>query len=220
LYLKFPTVFLHAVKKHMTDIKQHILHASTEMFLDLGFKSVTMDEIAGQLGMSKKTLYSHYSTKEVLVEDAVLHIYHTVCTGVDHIIDESINPIEELYDIKKWVMTSLKGDKTSPMHQLQKFYPRIYSKINAMQFEYMQNCITKNIQIGIKMGLYRDTLDIGFVARIYFVGIQGIKDLHLFPTSEFPVNQLYDEYLEYHLRGIVTPAGRIILHKLTNSNHD
>jgi AcrR family transcriptional regulator len=204
----------------MTDIKEHILTTSTELFLDLGFKSVTMDEIAAQLGMSKKTLYSHYSTKEALVEEAFLHIYNNVCSGIDCIVNESINPIEELYDVKKWVMTSLKGDKTSPIHQMQKFYPRVYSKISKMQFEFMQNCITKNITQGIKMGLYRDTLDINFVSRVYFVGIQGIKDLHLFPTDLFPVNALYDQYLEYHLRGIVTPAGRNILNRLINSNHD
>lgn len=204
----------------MTDIKQHILKESTEMFLNHGFKSVTMDEIASALGMSKKTLYSHYSTKEALVEDSFLGVYHMVCNGIDHIIDTSFNPIEELYDIKKWVMESLKGDKTSPIFQLQKYYPASYGKINKMMFGFMQNCITKNITQGVAMGLYRDTLNIDFVSRIYFVGIQGIKDLHLFPTEQFPVNALYDQYLEYHLRGIVTPAGRNILNKLINSNHD
>lgn len=204
----------------MTDIKQHILHISTEMFLDLGFKSVTMDDIASQLGMSKKTLYSHYSTKDALVQESFLHVYHKVCAGINTIVENSANPIEELYDIKKWVMESLKGDKSSPIYQLQKYYPAIYGKINKMMFGFMQDCITKNIAQGIKMGLYRDTLNMDFVSRIYFVGIQGIKDLNLFPTKQFPVNQLYDEYLEYHIRGIVTPAGRTILNNLINSNHN
>lgn len=179
-----------------------------------------MDEIASHLGMSKKTLYTHYSTKDSLVEDAFLNLYQVTCSGVDHIISCSINPIEELYDIKKWVMTSLKGDKTSPIFQLQKYYPAIYTKINRMMFGYMQNCISNNMQTGIQMGLYRDSIDPNFVARIYFIGIQGIKDLNIFPVAQFPVNALYDQYLEYHLRGIVTPAGRTILNKLINSNHD
>ncbi len=204
----------------MTDIKQHILHTATEMFLDLGFKSVTMDELASQMGMSKKTLYSHYSTKDALVEESFLHVYNKVCAGIHTIIENSANPIEELYDIKKWVMESLKGDKSSPIFQLQKYYPVIYGKINKMMFGFMQDCITKNIAQGMKMGLYRDTLNIDFVSRIYFVGIQGIKDLHLFPANQFPVNQLYDEYLEYHIRGIVTPAGRTILNNIINSNHN
>lgn len=204
----------------MSQNKEHILTQSMELFLSLGFKSVTMDDLAAHLGMSKKTLYSYFSTKEALVEAATLKLYDTVTQGVDNICDTSTNPIEELYDVKKWVMTSLKGDKTSPMHQLQKYYPAVYSKINSMQFNHVQDCIQKNMNAGVAMGLYRDSVKTAFVSRIYFVGIQGIKDVNLFPVDHFPVNDLFDQYLEYHLRGIVTPAGRTILNKLINSNHD
>lgn len=204
----------------MTDLKNEILAKSTEKFLDLGFKSVTMDDISAEMGMSKKTLYSYYKNKEELVTAVTMNIYHTICTGIDHICAHSDNPIEELYDIKRMVMTSLKGDKTSPIHQLQRYYPRVHQKISAMQFNYMQDCINKNLDIGIEKGLYRDSIDKAFVSRIYFVGIQGIKDLHLFPSAQFPVQELYDHYLDYHLRGIVTPAGRKILNQITNTNHD
>lgn len=204
----------------MTDYKKEILEKSTEMFLDLGFKSVTMDDISTVMGMSKKTLYSHFKNKEELITAVTLSIYHNICGGIDHICATSQNPIEELYDIKKMVMSSLKGDKTSPIYQLQRYYPRVHQKISAMQFEFMQDCVNKNLEAGILKGLYRDSINKAFVSRIYFVGIQGIKDLHLFPVSQFPVQELYDHYLDYHLRGIVTPAGRQILNKITNTNHD
>ncbi|GAK92098.1 transcriptional regulator [Nonlabens ulvanivorans] len=190
------------------------------MFLDLGFKSVTMDDISSEMGMSKKTLYSYFKNKEELITEVTLAISNTICGGIDHICSISTNPIEELYDIKKMVLTSLKGDKSSPIHQLQRYYPRVHQKVSAIQFEYMKECVNKNLEIGIEQGLYRDNLDKDFVSRIYYVGLQGIKDLHLFPNTQFPVQKLHDHYLEYHLRGIVTPAGRKILNLITNTNHD
>lgn len=204
----------------MTDFKTEILQKSTEMFLDLGFKSVTMDDISSEMGMSKKTLYSYFKNKEELITEVTLAISNTICGGIDHICSTSTNPIEELYDIKKMVLKSLKGDKTSPIHQLQRYYPRVHQKVTAIQFEYMKECVNKNLELGIEQGLYRDNLDKDFVSRIYYVGIQGIKDLHLFPSTQFPVQKLHDHYLEYHLRGIVTPAGRKILNLITNTNHD
>jgi len=201
--------------------KELILKESMDMFLTLGFKSVTMDEIASKIGMSKKTLYTHYRTKADLVNEASLHFCTNVCDGVDAIsAAESANPIEELYDVKKFVMQQLKGDNTSPIYQLKKYYPEVHKKVELMQFDHMNRCIQTNVERGIHLGLYRDNIDTGFIARMYFVGIQGIKDITVFPSDEYPVNELYDQYLEYHLRGIVTPAGRKILNQLTQTNHE
>jgi AcrR family transcriptional regulator len=204
----------------MNTEKTHILAHATQLFLDHGFKSVTMDEISSSLGISKKTLYAHFSNKASLVDASVMQVYDTICCGIEHICETSLNPIEELYDIKRKVMDTLKGDKTSPIHQLQRYYPQVHGKVTKMQFDYMQDCIGKNLERGIEQGLYIPTMDRAFVSRIYFIGMQGIKDLSIFPVRDFPVQQLYDQYLEYHLRGIVTPAGRKILNQITNQHHD
>ncbi|MGB3591195.1 MAG: TetR/AcrR family transcriptional regulator, partial [Nonlabens sp.] len=200
----------------MESVNKDILVQATTLFLEQGFKSVTMDDISRSMGISKKTLYNHYNNKESLVEASVMSVYDTICCGIDHICDQHVNPIQELYDIKKTVMSSLKGDKTSPIYQLQRYYPKVHKKISTMQFDYMQGCVNENLDRGIQQGLYIPSISKEFVSRIYFVGIQGIKDLSLFPTQGFPVQKLYDQYLEYHLRGIVTPEGRKILNQITN----
>jgi hypothetical protein len=180
-----------------------------------------MDEIAAKLGMSKKTLYTHFKNKGELAKESSVHLCDHICNGVDHIIDgETENAIEELYTIKRFVMEHLKGDDTSPIYQLQKYYPEVHKEVTQIQFDFMDNCIKKNVSKGIEKGLYRNNIDANFIARIYFIGIQGIKNLHVFPTQNFPVNELYNKYLEYHLRGIVTPQGRKILNKITNTNHN
>ncbi len=143
-----------------------------------------------------------------------------ITCGIDNIVSLAKNPIEELYEIKKFVMVHLKDEKSSPVYQLQKYYPKIHKALKQKQYESMHGCVSENVRRGMEMGIYRDNLDVEFVSRIYFSGVTSIKDNSLFPTEIFSKAQLLDYYLEYHLRGIVTPKGRKILNSIINSNQE
>jgi len=201
-------------------MKEKILEKATDMFLNYGFKSITMDDIANKMGISKKTIYAHYGNKASLVEDSTMHLLHIISNGIDHICDLHKNPIEELYEIKKFVMMHLKDEKSSPQYQLQKYYPKVHNVLRLKQYEVMQECVVQNIKKGIALGIYRKNLNIEFVSRIYFSGVNSIKDQKFFPLEDFPISTLMDDYLEYHLRGIITPPGRKILNTIINSNQE
>lgn len=194
-------------------MRDKILYKATEMFLNLGFKSVTMDDIAKELGVSKKTIYNHFSNKTDLVEKTTYAVFELISNGIDMICELEKNPIEEIYEIKKFVMSRLKDEKTSPQYQLQKYYPRIYASLKKKQFEVMNSCVEENLKRGIILGIYRESIDIGFISRIYFNGLNGIKDIELFPLQKFSMNALMEFFLEYHLRGICTEKGIEILNK-------
>ena len=201
-------------------MKEKILEKATDMFLNYGFKSVTMDDLANGMGISKKTIYSHFENKTNLVEESTSHLFCNISEGIDYICSLNKNPIEELYEIKKFVMLHLKNEKSSPQYQLQKYYPKIHESLKLKQFEVMQECVLDNLRKGLDLGIYRENLNIDFVSRIYFTGVINIKDQKFFPVEKFPVTELMDNYLEYHLRGIVTPRGRKILNSLINSNQE
>lgn len=194
-------------------MKEKIIQKATEMFLSMGFKSVTMDDIASEMGISKKTIYAHFGNKTELVQETTMQLFEHITYGIDCICELHKNPIEELYEIKKFVMLQLKDEKSSPQFQLQKYYPEVHETFKAKHFEKMYDCTRKNLQRGMELGLYRDNIDIEFVSRIYFIGVNGIKDDSLFPIQKFPKVQLFEEYLEYHLRGIVTKEGLQTLKK-------
>jgi len=201
-------------------MKTEILNNATQLFLNQGFKSVTMDDIATHMGISKKTIYANYAHKTELVEAVGHHLLNNVQCAVKDMVDEHMNPIEELYEIKKYVIQHLQGEKTSSIQQMMKYYPKIYTKLRASQYEFMRGCMEKNISRGIELGLFRDNLDVEFVSRMYQVGITNIKDETIFPSDKFPQIALYETYLEYHIRGIVTPEGRKILNQIIHSNQD
>ena len=188
-------------------MREKIIEKSNELFLNLGFKSVTMDEIANSLGVSKKTIYKYFTNKTDLVAAVTNHMFDTISSGIDQICYLKENPIDELFNIKQFVMMHLKDEKSSPQYQLQKYYPKIYTSIKQKQFDVMQDCVIENLKYGIELGIYRENIDLEFISRIYFNGLTGIKDKDMFPLKNYSMKTLMNYYYEYHLRGICTEKG-------------
>lgn len=211
MFLKFPVVFLRPI------MREKIINKATELFLTLGFKSVTMDDIANELGISKKTIYVHFENKTKLVEFSTLEMFELISHGIDCICQLQKDPIEEIYDIKKLVMEHLKNEKSSPYHQLQKYYPKIFNSLRSKQYRLMEDCVADNLKRGIAVGLYRDNLEIDFISKMYFNSIMALKDKQLFPLKNFSMTSLMNLYLEYHVRGICTPKGLDALTKTINN---
>jgi AcrR family transcriptional regulator len=199
-------------------MREKIINKATQLFLNLGFKSVTMDDIANEMGISKKTIYVHFENKTKLVEAVTFTVFENICQGIDGICEASHNPIEELYDVKMFVMHYLKDEKTSPQFQLKKYYPQIYQRLHFKQFEKMHESVKESIQKGVDTGLFRSNIDVDFISRMYFNGMAGIKDETIFPNQLFNMDYLMESYLEYHLRAIVTDKGLKILDKFIK-NH-
>lgn len=210
--LKVSVLYLHPI------MRDKILEIAAEMFLNLGFKSVTMDDIANEMGISKKTIYQHFANKNKLVEATTDFVFHSVCNGIDCIRAENNNPIAELFQINTFIKQLLKNEKASPQHQLQKYYPKIYKKLNENKFLNIQECVITNLKQGVEMGLYRENIQPEMISRFYFIGASGIKDQNLFPSETFNTNEVVDMFLEYHLRGIVTEKGKKELIKHINQN--
>ncbi|PTX45254.1 TetR family transcriptional regulator [Christiangramia gaetbulicola] len=197
-------------------VRDAILNTAAEMFLNYGFKSVTMDDIAEKLGISKKTIYTHYSTKSKLVLATGHHVFENINCGIEKIRAKKQNPIKENFEIKRFVIHHLKDQKTSPHFQLKKYYPKAFESLRTRQFELLDDCVTDNIKRGIETGYYRKNMPIDFISRIHFVGMMGIKDTDVFPIEEYSHSMLMDYFTEYHLRAICTPKGIETLEEILN----
>jgi TetR/AcrR family transcriptional regulator, cholesterol catabolism regulator len=195
-------------------MQEEIITKAAEMFISLGFKSVTMDDIANEMGISKKTIYQHFENKDKLVHDCTMFMYETISHGIDGICEQELNPIEELYAIKDFILLLLKDEKTSPVYQLQKYYKKTYKDLHEKEFCKMQECVLDNLNRGIRDGYYREKMNLEFISRIYYASVHAIKEQELFKPELFTNRQLEDLYLEYHLRAIITEKGRNILENI------
>ncbi|MDT0685208.1 TetR/AcrR family transcriptional regulator [Autumnicola psychrophila] len=201
-------------------MREKILITASDMFLSLGFKSVTMDDIADNLGISKKTIYNHFSTKNKLVQATIIHLFDVIQTGIDKIRAQRKNPIVELYEIKRFTMTYLKDEKASPHYQLHKYYPKIAQPIEKKYFDVVQDCVTDNLERGIESGHYRSGIPISFIGRIHFLGMSGIKNPDIFPPEEYSKPKLMEYFLDYHLHAICTPKGLKTLEEFKKSHEN
>ena len=200
------------------NMRENIINKSAELFLNFGFKSVTMDDIASEMGISKKTIYVHFQNKTKLVEAVTFHLFNNIAGDIDKVCEKAPNPIEELYSVKMCVMQHLKDERSSPQFQLKKYYPSIYETLKFMQFEKMHQSVQESLENGVAEGVFRPNIDIDFISRMYFTGMTGIKDNMFFPTEKYEMNYLMESYLEYHLRAIVTEKGMAILNNFINTN--
>lgn len=198
-------------------MKEKILDKAAEMFLNLGFKSVTMDDIALELGISKKTIYQHFTTKNDLIESVTFYVFESINNGISFIREASDNPIEELFQVKKFVSDYLKDEKSSPQFQLKKYYPKIYNRLYHEQLKVIGECLKENIEKGIACKMYRAEIDVGFASRIYVSGMLGIKDTDLFPLEMYSPSDISHKFLEYHIRAIATDLGLKVLKDFCNN---
>ncbi|MGY6650014.1 TetR/AcrR family transcriptional regulator [Wenyingzhuangia sp. IMCC45574] len=198
-------------------MKEKILNKANEMFLTYGFKSVTMDDISKDLGISKKTIYTHFSNKTDLINETTLFMHENIECGINEICEQNLNAIEELFEVKRFVLEKLKNEESSPFYQLQKFFPEIHQNLKTKQLAAVNDCIVRNIEKGIASGSYRNNIDIQFISRMYYVGIVGIKDEEIFPKQSFKQTELMELVLDYHIRAIATNKGLEILNTITNN---
>ena len=191
-------------------MKDKIINKAKEMFLRLCFKSITMDDIACEMCISKKTIYKYFSNKDILIEESIDLVHKEVKETMDAIISKNYNAIEENFEIKRMFREMFKSAESSPIYQLKKHYPDIYNKVLNIQVSICEDCFRKNILKGIKEGLYRENLDIENYVKFYYTLIFTINENTMLEKES---HELELKALEYHIRAMATLAGIIELEK-------
>lgn len=191
-------------------MKEKIISKAGEMFLKLGFKSITMDDIAGEMCISKKTIYKYFCNKEILIEESVHLIHKKVHELIDEAISKNYNAIEENFEIRRMFGEMFKSSDTSPIYQLKKHYPEIYRNTLKFQIDECEFCFRQNIEKGIEQNLYRKDLNVETYIKFYYYLIFNINENI---QSEREAYQLELEALEYHTRAMATAEGIIELEK-------
>ncbi|TQD40446.1 TetR/AcrR family transcriptional regulator [Haloflavibacter putidus] len=198
-------------------MKEKILKTSTDLFLNYGFKNVTMDEIAEELGISKKTIYTHYHNKAKLVQHCSSTLFKEITDHIDNIVAKDQNPIVELQQVHRYTLQRLREEDFSPQFQLEKYYPRIYSALQEKKITYMRSYMVNNLTKGMQQGYYRPDLDVEVVYNFYFMTLEGIRNSKFYTLKSYSIPFLVKHFLNYHLRGIASEKGLEYINNLSKS---
>ena len=197
----------------MNEELKYILQKVRELYLKYGIKSITMDDVARELGISKKTLYQYVIDKDDLVgkfiDNEIVLRQEEICKC----FKIGFNAIEELFEISIFMNKLMRDQNPATDHDLKKYYPQHFQKTVKARREGIYNYILLNLKKGINEGLYRKELDREVIAKLYLWRAENIDLNDMFTVEEFTSIKLFVELLTYHVRGIATEKGIIVLGK-------
>ena len=201
-----------------------ILSKVRELYMKYGIKSITMDDVAQELGISKKTLYQFVTDKDDLVGKFIDFEIASRQAEICKCFRTGFNAIEELFEISMFMNKMMRAQNPATEHDMKKYYPHHYQKTVAARREGIYQYILMNLKKGRTEGLYREDMDEEVIAKLYLSRTENIHFNELFTVEEFTSIKLFKELLNYHVRGIATPEGIAVLEKKikeleTNTNN-
>ncbi len=194
--------------------EQKILERCERLFMRYGVKSVTMDDVARELAISKKTLYQFFKSKDDLVHKVTMFHFKHHDAVVHEICATSKDAISEMLQITKWATQHLKDLNPSLIYDLSKYYPQSWKLFIEYRNNHIYNCMVWNIRKGREQGFYREDFDEQVIASIYINRIEMLIDPQIFPPEKITLNDVMQQYIQYHIRGIATPKGIKKLEKI------
>jgi transcriptional regulator with XRE-family HTH domain len=197
----------------MNEDLKSILEKVRELYMKYGIKSITMDDVARELGISKKTLYQFVTDKDDLVGKFIDNEIAMRQEEICKCFRIGFNAIEELFEISIFMNKLMRDQNPATEHDLKKYYPHHFQKTIKARREGIYNYILLNLKKGIKEGLYRKNMNNEVISKLYLWRSENVNFDGLFTTEEFSSNKMFVELIAYHIRGIATEKGIIELEK-------
>lgn len=185
----------------------YILRSSAALFEKYGIKSISMDDIARELGMSKKTLYQFVDNKPDLIRKGFGKFQDDFKNTINHVCSQGMNAIDELLEVSKLVNETIKKYNPSNVFDLRKYYPDIYEEHINEDKEYAFRMTLENLRKGIQEGIYRDDLDVELVAGLYIRKVESIHHEKMLGQGNFTMDRVFEVMFENHIRGIANTNG-------------
>jgi AcrR family transcriptional regulator len=189
------------------DIKERIKREATTMFLRYGIRSVSMDDIASHLGMSKKTIYQYYADKDELVDAVVDEDIHRIQVDCQYCSTQAENAIEEIFLTMKMVEDQIRNMNPMVIYDLQKFHYRSYQKFMEHKNKFLYDIIYQNILKGINEGLYRPDINSDVLTKFRLESLMIAFNVELFPPARYNLLDVSNEIIRHFLFGLATEKG-------------
>ena len=189
------------------ELKVRIKEKADELFRRYGIKSVTMDEIASQLGVSKKTIYQSYKDKNELVDAVIEEMleYNKVCCTDGRI--NAANAVQEVYFGMESIQEMLDNMNPSILYDIERAHPKTYKKFKDFKYNFLFDLMKRNVERGKEEGLYREEINAEIICKVRIELIMLAFNEEIFPKHQYSLIYIQQQILEYFLYAMVTPKG-------------
>ena len=189
------------------EVQERIMLKADELFRRYGIRSVTMDEIANQLGMSKKTIYQYYTDKDQLVEAVAEKEISFSQESCLKDMAASTNAIDEIFRVMAFVEVMFRNMNPAMLYDLEKYHPAGYRKFLQHKNIFLSDMIKRNLERGIEEELYRPEINIEVLTRLRLENMMLGFNTEVFSPSKFNLVELQHELIEHFLYGVATLKG-------------
>ena len=195
----------------MIEVKARILHTAQALFMRNGIKSVSMDDIAGELAMSKKTLYKWFANKDEIVHGMMEQHLHSSEGECHCMANTAENALDELFKLMEWSRQMMTDIHPSIFYDLQKYHPRTWQLWLAHKEEFILRNITANLRRGVAEGLYRADLDVDVLARLRLHQLDLVLNSGAFPARRYNLLEVSTICSEHFMLGVASAKGHALI---------
>lgn len=188
-------------------VKENIISESIELFMNYGVRSVTMDEIAKHLGISKKTIYQHFRDKEEIIIQSTALYFEKEHEVMNEIENGAENAVEHLFNLTICLRDRIKNTNTSVLFDLKKYYPKAFEKYKSYKHEVIFNSVIKNLRRGIEEGLFRSDINPEILAYLRIGEIELSFNKEYFPEEKFTLVEIHEQLFDHFTYGILSEKG-------------
>lgn len=195
------------------EIKERIQQKAEELFKLYGIRSITMDEIASQLGISKKTIYQYFTDKEEVVAavfNAMMSRNRICCLQGK---EQAENAIHEIFLSFDMLQEMFRNMNPAILFDLEKYHPEIYKQFHEYKYGFIYQIVKQNLERGIEEKLYRSELNIDILTRFRIESSMLPFNSYIFPSNQTQLVEIEKEILEHFLYGISNDKGVKLLEK-------
>jgi AcrR family transcriptional regulator len=201
------------------DIKEKILKGAEELFTKYGVRSISMDDIARHLSVSKKTLYQHFTDKEDIVTMACkAHLERNV-NEFEEIKNSATNAIDELAKLSVCLKRNMQDMNPSLLFDLQKYHPKAWAVWMDHKNKFIKCSVVRNLMQGIEEGYFRPELNPEVIAAVRLELVQLGFDEDIFPREKFRLAEVQLQIFDHFVYGLVTDKGRKLYQKYKEVNN-
>lgn len=201
-------------------MQDRILNKARELMFQTGVKHVTMDDLATQLGISKKTIYQYFKDKDALVSSVVefeLANHALLCNQSTQAAD---NAVHEIFLLMSVIQEMFNRMNPLALFEIEKYYPLAFDKIQKHKDDIIFSMISSNLEKGIAEGLYRKDVDINILSKYRLETSLIPFNIHVFHPSKFDLLKVNLQIIEHFVYGVATLEGHKLMdtYKLSNLN--